>query len=593
MDIQNGILFKVSPADISKDGSLVIPETVTEIESNALSNCNKLKSLYMPNSLNKIYEKAFCNNNKLEFINFGDNIKRIYENSFIGCNNLKTIKIPKNWKREFINFFFGIHKNINKIIKQYDDETKEYKIYQHNGAFFIEQRRRKINDIEVIYLNISDFEKEADLETTHAYIIKIQNEDFFFLFVADKLFYLMNREIIFNYFNTIKHKYVPNCPEKDIICLVLESSLKAILHSKESLSGRTKKELLSYEKQIPEIVAAIKIFIKKYPNCNTFEELQSLDLNELRSVLMLKEQDVHYGNLNRLVKKRPIFNCDMYDITADGYKEIGAFPYKWLKNIPVFNRSSTTKNLRTAFINSTRNLYTPSFTFPETKMFEKLELEKLSKTISKETKQRVQIKYFGSGHFSKTYLIEFPNNDKYIWKIYHGDLLNREFNRWKHNTEIQNSFLLSGKKYYGKSRFRTVSAGTLSSQRGERYSIYKFIEEKPAAVKHDCFETLKRYYLYDLSNSDNSKGSTITDLGAIKITQESWHQPKYMIKIKNSIIYHSWDSLYYVLNNYKSYQIKKTIKFIEDNINRDVKNINQIQAKIDFLKNKLSLSKQY
>lgn len=587
MNIENGNLLKIDDTDILSDGSLFVPEGVTEVEPGTLNNCDKVKKIYFPNSLTKICEDAFNNNKNLTFIDFGKNVKRICETSFKGCDNIATIKVPMHWQSKFINFFFSSYKNINKLIRTYpNNRAKEYKICRCNGAFYIEQEHRKIGNVEIITLNLPIFSENGISNIAPSYLLKVNNKEFFCL-VQENIFPLANQQLILNHFKKVINQYLPETPEKELIEHILKKSLQMLLDEKDNISCKGKKELRNYEKQLPKIINAMQEFIKKYPNCKTFEELQGLDFEELKSVLLLNKQEAKYHNLNKRVKKRPVFDYDMYDITADGHKEIGSLPYNWLEKIPVFNRGKATKNLRKALINTTRTLYSPAYSLPDMKILEKGELEKLSALISKETKQSAKIKYFSSGHFSKAYLIEFPNNNKYIWKIYHSDLPNREFRQWRHDTEIQNSFLLSGKKYYGKLLFRTISAGSLSSQRGERYSIYKFIENNPNKPKNDPYEKLKRFYLYDLLNEDNCQGNIVTDLGAINITEESWNQEKYITKIKNSIIYHSWDSLSYVLKNYTKPQIEKAINFIQSNIDSKTINQEQIFAKLTFLRNKL------
>lgn len=82
----------------SSDGELIIPSeidgyTVTEIGSNAFSDCTGLTSVIIPDSVNRIRYGAFEGCSELESVNIPDGIKVIEEDTFKDCTSLSTITV--------------------------------------------------------------------------------------------------------------------------------------------------------------------------------------------------------------------------------------------------------------------------------------------------------------------------------------------------------------------------------------------------------------------------------------------------------------------------------------------------------------------
>lgn len=98
--------------------SIVIPDTITEIEKSAFYRCPSVQKLMIPNSVKIIGEEAFigCSslkeiilpdymtnlpngllsgNSALEKINIPENVTKIGNSTFSNCESLKEIKIPK------------------------------------------------------------------------------------------------------------------------------------------------------------------------------------------------------------------------------------------------------------------------------------------------------------------------------------------------------------------------------------------------------------------------------------------------------------------------------------------------------------------
>ena len=95
----------------------------------------------------------------------------------------------------------------------------------------------------------------------------------------------------------------------------------------------------------------------------------------------------------------------------------------------------------------------------------------------------------------------------------------------------------------------------------------------------------KAYSLIDM-NENNFLGNTLIDIGGLRIDYNNWQQPRYISKIVNTILYHSWNDIGYVLNNYNSRQIRDAIDFLNGRLSTNALDFNKIQAKIEFLKNK-------
>ena len=58
MKIENNVLVKVYESDIQADGSLIIPDGITEI-GNIACSYRSFKSIYIPDSVKKIGKSAF------------------------------------------------------------------------------------------------------------------------------------------------------------------------------------------------------------------------------------------------------------------------------------------------------------------------------------------------------------------------------------------------------------------------------------------------------------------------------------------------------------------------------------------------------
>ena len=75
--------------------SIIIPEGVVEIKSNAFSCCDSLTSITIPESMTRIGNGAFNACNNLTSITIPRNVSEIGASAFFGCKNLTAITISK------------------------------------------------------------------------------------------------------------------------------------------------------------------------------------------------------------------------------------------------------------------------------------------------------------------------------------------------------------------------------------------------------------------------------------------------------------------------------------------------------------------
>ena len=103
-----------------------IPESVTHIGKGVFKGCSSLKSIIIPESVTHIEDKAFMSCKSLQYIHIPSSIKQIKDWTFFGCSSLANITIPETvtyiGERAFQNCkFLSIH--IPNSIKRIRDYT--------------------------------------------------------------------------------------------------------------------------------------------------------------------------------------------------------------------------------------------------------------------------------------------------------------------------------------------------------------------------------------------------------------------------------------------------------------------------------------
>ena len=108
--------------------SISIPEGVTRIAYEALSNCPILESVSIPSTVVRIGQCAFENSTALRKINLPDALKFIEEKAFRNCENLEDVNIHSGIER-IESYAFE-----NTAIKQLNLENNNFSI-KHEGYY--------------------------------------------------------------------------------------------------------------------------------------------------------------------------------------------------------------------------------------------------------------------------------------------------------------------------------------------------------------------------------------------------------------------------------------------------------------------------
>ena len=93
--IKKWVITRGDDLDPSPDGSIIIPEGVTEIEDYAFSDCTSLKSIVIPESVTQIGDDVFSDCTSLKSINIPEGVTQLGGGLFRGCRSLKSINIPE------------------------------------------------------------------------------------------------------------------------------------------------------------------------------------------------------------------------------------------------------------------------------------------------------------------------------------------------------------------------------------------------------------------------------------------------------------------------------------------------------------------
>lgn len=595
MKIQNGKLLFVNETDLDSEGALHIPEGVTVLDKNVGNAIPGLRAVYFPNSLKTIDAPAFWDNPYLEKIHFGDDTEELKADVFWCCPKIKHLRIPGKWKNLGI-FSDSNCSNLNTVTRhtQFGEET--YKIKTIDGQQYYEKHNKNIFGYQVFILHKLRFYNDPTID----YFAICINKAHFISSTLENVVQKVKTYKIEKAFAAALYKYECGHPEEgdiyDIKQLIL-IALHRTLINLPRINYKQKRILAQYCKNIPLYVKQLKDILSKYPRAkNDFYELQEISLEDLADIITPRTvDDIKNKKCTKKLKNTPVSQDEMVKMVQEGYKNPGAFPYAWIKQIAPYRRGAATEKLHNAIRKAAIKMYSPdNYSITE---FDK-PINKLQKELSKITHQPVKVEFLSAGNFGKTFKIQIADSKKDVLKIYHCNRSYIYVHNWGHDNELQNSFLLSGKKYKGNIKFRKISTAGISNQRGERYLIYPFVDKTESGSPFDKNSHFKRVSLYDFNSSENLLGNTIIDTGAIQINEDIWRLNKRTAKVLKTILYHSWDDLSIVLGNYTNEEIKlvtdlirKKLKEITPGNTKADKNTfimyKQIKAKADFLSNKL------
>ncbi|MDE6250651.1 MAG: hypothetical protein K2M34_03390 [Alphaproteobacteria bacterium] len=372
----------------------------------------------------------------------------------------------------------------------------------------------------------------------------------------------------------------------EIIAHAINKSIEALKSA--PIDAKTRKYINGEISRIQDYFIGINRFCANYRNNDALDELSYLNLHELANIV-LPVQSQNLGKTYTRYVKRRLDNPNHVRAMMDaGYRNPGCFPYQWLQNTPPAERGALTDTLHSAFQRAARDLYSPVYmAYPDLQSKFTPVLSTLARSITDATGVNTNVQYYGHGFFSKTYKIT-SDNQAYILKVYHSDLPYFTMKEHIHDIEAQISFLVSGKKYCGNVRYRTVLTAGISNQRGMQYILYPFVDGVIGDVKHNPYDVFKTYHFCDDIGTGNQCGNKIIDTGMIKVNECRIGRP-YMTKIINTILYRPWDDLAIVLNKYNAQQISESVNFISQRLDSTIPHSDRIYAKLQFLARKINI----
>ena len=97
-DIVDGVLLSSNGNLLLMDanGTVTIPDSVTEIGEGAFANLSGLKTIIIPGSVKKIDNNAFKANSTLERVIMEEGVEEIGDYAFSDCKNLSEVKLPES-----------------------------------------------------------------------------------------------------------------------------------------------------------------------------------------------------------------------------------------------------------------------------------------------------------------------------------------------------------------------------------------------------------------------------------------------------------------------------------------------------------------
>ena len=97
-DIVEGVLTSSNGNLLLMDenGTVTVPDSVTEIGEGAFANLNGLKTIIIPGTVKRIGSSAFAYNATLENVIMQEGVEEIGNNAFQSCSNLKNVDLPSS-----------------------------------------------------------------------------------------------------------------------------------------------------------------------------------------------------------------------------------------------------------------------------------------------------------------------------------------------------------------------------------------------------------------------------------------------------------------------------------------------------------------
>ena len=98
---QNANFVKIASGLCEYSGltSILIPDTVTEIEDHAFWHCDRLTSVVVPDTVTRMDDAIFCGCHSMVELTLPKELKTIHYNMMCGCRALTSITIPESVER--------------------------------------------------------------------------------------------------------------------------------------------------------------------------------------------------------------------------------------------------------------------------------------------------------------------------------------------------------------------------------------------------------------------------------------------------------------------------------------------------------------
>ena len=133
LEITDGIVIGVTNSAYLT-GSLILPDTITEIAHHAFESCSGLTRIVIPDSVTKIGDWLFRDCTDLKEVIIGSGISKIGIGAFFDCTHLSTITIPQGITETGNNAFCNIRSDaqftvasnaVKKLLKHSDSSIQD------------------------------------------------------------------------------------------------------------------------------------------------------------------------------------------------------------------------------------------------------------------------------------------------------------------------------------------------------------------------------------------------------------------------------------------------------------------------------------